>query len=95
MFNVKKILKAFVTAESCNAVNYLRGMLVYDFMIGCTGLMFPCCWKGEFSHPFPTSAPPLPSVVLALTFRCTCKPILITNSEMYHPLYMLGEFSAI
>lgn len=79
MFNVKPILKESLTAESCNAVQYLRGMPLYDFMISCA----PYCWKGNVI----TSAPPLPGPVLSLCFTSS-KLILITG------FYMLGEFSA-
>lgn len=85
MFNVKPILKESVTAESCSAVHYLRGMLMYDFMIGCAELTFPYCWKGNLTP----SAPPLPGLVLS--FSCTwSKCILITTTGNYHLLLYAG-----
>lgn len=57
---LKPILKESVTSESCNAVHYLRGMPLYDFMVGCDLY----CWKGNLTR----SAPPLPCPVLSLCF---------------------------
>lgn len=85
MFNVKPILKESVTVESCNAVHCLRGMLLYDFMIGCGELTFPYCWKGKLTP----SAFPLSSSVLSLCFTWS-KPILITTTETYHLLLYAG-----
>lgn len=76
-FNIKPILKESVTAESCNAAHYLRGMLLYDFMIGCALY----CWKGNLTP----SAPSLPCPMLSLFFTVS-KPILISATETYHLL---------
>lgn len=77
---LKPILKESVTSESCNAVHYLRGMLLYDFMVGCDLYR----WKGNL-----TLCSSL-TLSCAVTLFSWSKPILVTTTEIYHLLLYAG-----
>lgn len=60
MFKVKTILKAPMTAKSCNAVHYLRGMHMYDFMMVVLKIFLLPAAEENFqtpSHPKPLLYP--------------------------------------